>query len=288
MQNKKIYVLTLCWNEAKILPFFLAYYETFCEKIVIFDNLSTDGSADMIKNHPKCIYETLLTDSFSDSAHIYIKNNAWKKYKNEADWFITIDMDEFLSFNKLSPHSLIDYCESHNFSVIQPYGYDMVINENEELCFNGRFDLFEKYKIGVANKSYDKACFFNIQKVDEINLTPGGHFCDYKGKGYIYKNPEVKLLHYRYMGLKWLLDRYRSYAVRLSAENKEKRWGINYLDKEKEIIDLYRKKFQESKNVFIDLSKSQLFLQPFMEIGYKLGFSQKKSKKTLRKAKLGL
>lgn len=42
-----IHAHILAWNEEKILPFTLDYYSSFCEKIFIHDNMSTDSSDDI-------------------------------------------------------------------------------------------------------------------------------------------------------------------------------------------------------------------------------------------------
>ena len=49
----KIHAHILAWNEEKILPFTLDYYSNICNKIFIYDNMSTDGSDDIYKKYPK-------------------------------------------------------------------------------------------------------------------------------------------------------------------------------------------------------------------------------------------
>ena len=49
----KIHAHILSWNEEKILPFTLDYYSNICEKIFIYDNMSTDSSDEIYKKYPK-------------------------------------------------------------------------------------------------------------------------------------------------------------------------------------------------------------------------------------------
>jgi len=39
----RITAITQCKNEEKILPFFLDYYTSFCDEIIIFDGNSADN-----------------------------------------------------------------------------------------------------------------------------------------------------------------------------------------------------------------------------------------------------
>jgi glycosyltransferase involved in cell wall biosynthesis len=56
--NMKIWAYAICWNEEVMLPYYLKHYEKFCEKIIIYDNMSTDNSRNIIKNHPLCEIRT--------------------------------------------------------------------------------------------------------------------------------------------------------------------------------------------------------------------------------------
>ena len=42
-----IHAHILAFNEEKILPFILDYYSKICDKIYIYDNISTDSSDDI-------------------------------------------------------------------------------------------------------------------------------------------------------------------------------------------------------------------------------------------------
>jgi glycosyltransferase involved in cell wall biosynthesis len=49
----KIHVYIISYNEEKLLPFTLDYYSTFCEKIFVYDNYSTDSSDEIYKKYNK-------------------------------------------------------------------------------------------------------------------------------------------------------------------------------------------------------------------------------------------
>jgi glycosyltransferase involved in cell wall biosynthesis len=81
--NKKpiVHAFFLCFNEEEILPHLIKYYSTFCEKITIVDNGSTDNSilvAKSFNNVEVVNFET--NNQFNDGIHVLVKNQVWKNY----------------------------------------------------------------------------------------------------------------------------------------------------------------------------------------------------------------
>ena len=72
----KIHLYTMCWNERRMLPFFLRHYEQFCERMIVYDNGSDDGSQAIIKAHRLCELREINTHGELDergaagSAHV--------------------------------------------------------------------------------------------------------------------------------------------------------------------------------------------------------------------------
>ena len=62
----RITTITVCYNEEKILPFFLDYYSSFCDEIIIFDGNSTDNTVSIIQSYArtsKCNIELRISNS---------------------------------------------------------------------------------------------------------------------------------------------------------------------------------------------------------------------------------
>lgn len=49
----KVHVYILCFNEEKMLPFTLDCYSSFCAKIFVLDNMSTDHSLEICSMYSK-------------------------------------------------------------------------------------------------------------------------------------------------------------------------------------------------------------------------------------------
>ena len=52
----KISVYAVCFNEEKRLPHSLNYYSKFASRIVIYDNMSTDRSREIIASYPNTTF----------------------------------------------------------------------------------------------------------------------------------------------------------------------------------------------------------------------------------------
>jgi hypothetical protein len=97
-----IHAHILAFNEEKILPFTLDYYSSFCKKIFVYDNMSTDNSDNIYKEYPKVIVKKWNSNNeINELNYIEIKNTAYKISRvDKADWVIVCDMDEFIYARK--------------------------------------------------------------------------------------------------------------------------------------------------------------------------------------------
>ena len=88
-----VYVYTVCHNEALLLPYFLRHYGSFAEKVIVYDNQSTDGSADIAGSWPKTEVRTLDSgNELRDDLLLEVKNNCWKESRGKADLVIVCDV----------------------------------------------------------------------------------------------------------------------------------------------------------------------------------------------------
>ena len=102
MKNFKIHLYSICYNEQVMLPHFIDHYSSFCDKLFIYDNFSTDLSSDICKNNAKVEFLNFETGGeIRDDIYLTIKNNVWKRSRGEADFVIVCDVDEFLYHDNL-------------------------------------------------------------------------------------------------------------------------------------------------------------------------------------------
>jgi len=243
----KIEAFILCYNEEKMIRYTLAHYLNFCDKVTIIDNYSTDNTISIIeKEFPKRVniiqYDS--NNKLNDSAYTYIKNNCWKQ--SQADWVIVCDMDELLHYNKQGV-SIIDFLKAFSdCPIIMPYGFNMFSETFPEEYSKPITSIIKK---GVYAKNFEKQILFQPKMLQEINYGPGAHYCNPIIKkeyqlNLSYRSEHLKLLHYKYIGIDYLIQKHEQYANRLSDYNKVNHFGAEYIKGKQHVIDC----FNEIKN----------------------------------------
>ena len=217
-----ITIVTMTYNEEFRLPFMLNHYKTrFPEcKFIIFDNFSTDNTVKIATENGCKIEQWDSNNKADDNLLTYFKNNAWKVA--DTDWVVIIDPDELIDITA----DQLKIEEEKGTTAIKPEGWNMVnMDESSKL---------EDIKYAYRHSDYDKVCLFNKKHIQEINYMHGAHRCN--PTGHVVYNTEVyKLYHYHYVGLDFILSRYKMTAQRMSEANIKNRWGWHYLEAEDQI-----------------------------------------------------
>lgn len=210
----KIWIFTICHNEAEIAPWFLRHYGTFADRILVWDDNSTDGTREILRAHPSVTlfdwpYETgLFEDKNLHHAYDVYPSATWK-----AEWCMWVDMDEFIyhprirevlyyGFDPVSDPERVKTFTSYSRvpDVFTTSGFNML---GDGLPVNGydHKQIWEHNPMGVAAPSYSKPVVFRpYVKMRWIRgkhalegVTPLGHD----------QPPQLKLLHYRYLGAEY-------------------------------------------------------------------------------------
>lgn len=235
-----VHYYAVCWNEEKILPFLFDHYSPFVDRFTFYDNHSTDSTLDIINARKDTSVIEFDSDGFCDNIHNEIKNNCWKKSRGHADYVIVCDMDEFLYHPDIRK-TLADL-RRKKISVVKPAGYNMYSETYPD--YRTDTSLTRQITSGLRDPMFDKCILFDPHKVVEINFRPGAHECHPWGNITISTDSGIKLLHYKNLGITHLLERNRQYAKRLSKDNIENRYGIEYLRDDKAIADEFQHKKQ--------------------------------------------
>lgn len=242
-----IHYYCVSWNESKILPFVFQYYLPYVSKFYIYDNESDDGTRKIVDLHDNAILVSFCTNSkFNDEKHIELKNSIWKQSRGKADFVIVCDTDEFLYHRKLSKFFLASQKSKYTFFI--PEGIDMY-SENYPK-FNENILITEQIKNGIVNEMFNKPIIFDPHKIVEINYLPGAHQAFPVGIVTKYSSKDLKLLHFKNLGIEHVLSRTHQYRNRLSDVNKEKGYGFEYEFEDNKIIENFNKGLSESYNVF--------------------------------------
>ena len=224
-----ITIYVLAYNEEFFIPHMIKHYRDrfpSCH-IVVYDNMSTDKTAEIAKSHNCEIIPYDTGDTIRDSKYLEIKNNCWKRAG--TNWVLVCDMDELLDID--STQLLME--ENVGTTIISTEGYNMV-------DVDGVFsDDIANIVYGARSISYDKSCLFDKRYVQEINYRPGCHECSPVGKKLVYSNTNYKLYHYHAINLAMLKPKFNRNRNRLSQENVKNGWGVHYSYTDSEIKQYY-------------------------------------------------
>jgi glycosyltransferase involved in cell wall biosynthesis len=170
-------VFTVVKDYVDVLPFFLRHYSAFAERIIVWDDASTDGSTELLKACPIVDYRTWPHPGSGIQEDVLL-NFAQESYHEAcgmADWVIWVDPDEFIYHQYLI--GMLELLRSRGAQVIKPDGFNMM---HEGMPHNDGRQIWEICKRGVpANCPW---------------IVPA-------------KNTGIKLLHYRYLGYEYTRKR---------------------------------------------------------------------------------
>ena len=211
----KVHVYTITYNEEIMLPQFINHYRNCFPNcnITVYDNESTDNTVEIANNNNCEVISWTSNNTIRDDLYLQIKNNCWKT--SIADWVVVVDCDEFVNITA-------DWLDLIPSNIIRTEGWDMIGDDG--------FDVTEITK-GIRSPGYDKPCIFKRADFKEINYLPGCHHAQPETHHNLtihFNNVPVKLWHYKWINLPYVIERYKEFNQRLSDVNKQYGWGIQY------------------------------------------------------------
>lgn len=244
----RIHAYTLCYNEQTLMPYFLRHYASFADEITIFDNESNDNTLSIIEDFKsKCdIPINVVTyksdNQVNDSKYIQLKNMTLKLSKGKDDWIFVLDTDELI----YHPH-IREYLEQlSEYDVIHPKAYHMIGKELPTT--DGQ--IYEEANNGVFDSYHSKPCILNTHRLNNISFDAGAHHLQSNATRILnWDSNEIKLLHYKWLSLQYVINNYKRNASRLSDENKRHGWGFHYMWQEDKIRQEYDQMLQNAKGV---------------------------------------
>ena len=255
-----IWLYTVCWNEIDILPFVVDYWKRFAQKVIVYDNGSTDGTLEFLKKFDWIEVRSFETDGFNDIVHMRIKNEVWKEARGKADFVVVCDMDECLYSPVLEEE--MEYMLENGFTICGPEQYALVGDNYPEYKDNMLLhEIITRVRLQKSNHTphlitTGKLMLFNPNAIKEINYSAGCHTANPIGNVKLYDRKQIFCIHInRGFGVDYNIRRVREYEKRLSNTNKKYKLGIHYTFSDEEIIRNYQNGIKNSLNIMDVLAK---------------------------------
>lgn len=238
----KIHCYFINWNEKFYIPFFHNHYKNFCEKIIMYDQYSDDGSRELAESLGIEVRNFGRPGVLNDQWYLDVKNNCWKECRCKGvDYVIVVDADEFLSIRDAQ---LLSESGLTPFPTVT--GYNMI---SDLLPVN---DIWE-INTGYLDEQYAKQAIFNPNYVTEINYVHGCHKHNAVTNGpfTMQSNNGIELYHFRQIGgVQRMIDRHSLYRNRMSDFNKKHNMGFHYLHSENAKRDEWNFNMNKAKILF--------------------------------------
>ncbi|MCJ2037164.1 glycosyltransferase family 2 protein [Methylobacterium sp. J-068] len=179
-----------------MIPFFLTHYRRIVDRIHVFDMGSTDRSLNLLKGDEKIVVERVGAQGETYAATATnLMNTAWMRSRDSADWIVTAEMDEHLHHPDLPGY--LARCRTLGVTYITTLGYNMVADQFP----TGLRPLWQQVVRGVRETLYDKPAMFDPRAITAIDYDAGRHAASPTGQVVPEARPQVKLLHYKHLGL---------------------------------------------------------------------------------------
>ena len=196
----KIDVYVMVHNEEFILPYFLRHYGSFSNKIVAFEDQSTDNSRKILEAYPNTIIVEPEEHGINEK---YWTSTLWPMYeeisRGQVDYVIQVDADEFVYHPDLL--SILEQEKNKGTQMIFCKGYTMVADDlpmtDEQIYAEIRKGLPDRWsgKWALYDPSIHLRYGDGRHKVVDTNATN------------LNSHTGIKILHYRYLGKRYFEDR---------------------------------------------------------------------------------
>ena len=218
-----VHLYAVCWNEAHMLPYFFRNYEPWVQRFVLFDNGSTDGTKALLSGKPNVEVRPF---PWSDPSSFVLsqrrlQNTCSRESRGVADWVVVTAIDEHLYHPDME--GFLRRCVRDGVTCIPALGYEMVTSHFPAPDAH----LARDHRRGAPSRMLNKLRLFNPDQV-KPRIAIGGHGA--KPTGHVVYPPrdELLLLHYKHLGVEYLVQRNALLDTGLRAGDRAKRFGHHY------------------------------------------------------------
>lgn len=190
----KVWTYSICWNEARMAPWFLRHYEPWVDRMVVYLEPSTDDTEKILSACPKVEIRPWLSQGLDDEKFLATVNESYLDARGKCDWVAFVDLDELLfhpDMKRVLEAADGDIFRSTGYALISKTGWPDLKNRGQ---------LYEHVPTGVRQPNFDKLLLarpsLNLQHTIGRHTYPGAWP---KHKGQV-ASSVLTLLHAHHVG----------------------------------------------------------------------------------------
>jgi Glycosyl transferase family 2 len=220
----RIHLHCNAWNDLRMLDFFFRHYEPFVDRFFIHDDGSTDGTLDYLAKRSDVEVrplERVDAESYvASSLHMY--ETSWHRSRGQADWVIVTNIDEHVFHPQFERY--LAQQTAAGVTAIPALGYQMLTTSFPA----ADSVLFRDHCIGAPWRQMSKLALFRPDAIEATGYQPGRHIAAPTGRVVYPERDELLNLHYKYLGLDFILARHQEANPRRLAKDVRQGWGHRY------------------------------------------------------------
>jgi len=213
-----VWLFSIVRNEAPLLPYFIRHYAPWVSKFIFYDGGSDDGTRDIIRScHTAELRDWPGTNALADDEFLAFANEQWKEARGQADWIAWCDADEFL----YAPNILDVLARYLREGIELPLvaGFTMV----SKIFPTTTGQIYDEVRTGLPDAPWSKPVIFR----NAMRWTVGRHGVDVNFKPRRSATAEIKLLHYRALGMDYVRARHARNWARVPDRCRRLSLGAN-------------------------------------------------------------
>lgn len=248
----KLFGVTFTYNESIMIPYVMKYLEHMgFNKLIVYDNQSTDNTVKLLKQYKFVEVRTLDTGGKkSNSEIVNVKNKVWKEFRHEKDaWMFVSDFDEVLYY----PGSLKEYLEQKSKEGYNCLNQEMMETVCEHFPDKSKF----VHEVCDGGTFWDHGCkmtLFKVGEFDTIKYAPGAHSVEVtlnNGKKLKSLNDkEIKSFHLKWIDYKFCLSKKNLAQSRRGKDDIKHGYGTHYIISD----DEFKKKWDIRKSKLVSVN----------------------------------
>lgn len=207
----KLWVYCLFHDEAPLLDYFMRHYGPLADRIILYDDHSTDGGPEIAAAYANVSVRPYPGAGLDDGEFVDFAAATYPEARGLADWCLWVDADEFIYHPDLRGR-LARY-QAEGVTLPHVDGYAMFANAFPTTAGQ----IYDEVHCGVPYAGYSKPVVFSPEL--ELRWIPGKHHLTNDDGAKRGGAAEIKLLHFRHLGERYFTSRNARNYARMTARN---------------------------------------------------------------------